>query len=78
MITPSLLDAQLSKASRDIDDALRSKDREGERDLIVMQKRAMHIPIEALAVKLRKTFRHREKGAKLVDAAKTKSAHPSR
>lgn len=78
MITPSLLGTQLSKASKDVDDALGSRDRKGTRDSIVMQKRAMHIPIEALAVKLRKTFRHREKGAQLLEAAKTKSTRPSR
>jgi hypothetical protein len=78
MISPSLLGTQLSKASKDIDDALGSKDRKGARDSIVMQTRAMHIPIEALAIKLRKTFRHREKGAQLLEAAKTKTTQSSR
>ena len=74
IVTTSLLGSQLANASKKIDSALLSKDHERERDTIVLQKRAMHIPVEALAIKLRRAFWHREKGARML--ATKKFSHP--
>jgi len=71
IVATSLLDSQLGKTSQKIDFALQSRDHEGERDTIILQKRAMHIPVEALAIKLRRAFWHREKGARMLATMKS-------